>query len=381
MHAAEADWAALRYLPVAATGEFVASRQILIDNKVHGGRAGYDVVTPLVLADGRAVLVDRGWVPQLGSRSQLPDVSPPSGVVTVKGRIELPSSSYLELRRETPSGALWQNLDPGRYAAATGMRVLPVVIEAADASPPDDGLLREWPLPDFGAERHRIYMVQWYAFGALALGLWLWFNRPRAAARVPMVDIESQRNAIERPKRAGGGRIVALIAALSLAPIAAAFVVYFFFPRPPAANYGKLLRTEPAPVISGMRTDGSPFRLGELHGRWVLLFVAPAGCSTACERAAYATRQARTMQGKDQDRIVRVLLVADDAAPPPALPAHTDLIVVRVAAKGIDLLPGGPDALYVIDPLGNLVLRYPTDPDIRGIANDLTRLLKASRIG
>ncbi|HET7032355.1 MAG TPA: hypothetical protein VFJ48_04465, partial [Casimicrobiaceae bacterium] len=128
--------------------------------------------------------------------------------------------------------------------------------------------------------------------------------------------------------------------------------------------------------------DGSPFRLADLHGRWVLLLGSPTGCSTSCDKAAYATRQARTMQGKDQDRIVRVLLVVGDAPPPPALLAqHPDLIVVRVAANGLDLLPGGTDALYVIDPLGNLVLRYRENPDIRGIANDLTRLLKASRIG
>ncbi|HVN36473.1 MAG TPA: SURF1 family protein [Casimicrobiaceae bacterium] len=174
--AADADWAALRFLPVVATGEFVASGQILVDNKVHAGRAGYDVVTPLALADGRAVLVDRGWTPQGASRSQLPDVPPPTGVVQVRGRLALPAG-YVELQRTTPVGALWQNLDPARYSSATGLRVLPVVIEAAAASDPDDGLIREWPLPDFGAERHRIYMVQWYAFAALAAGIWLWFSR------------------------------------------------------------------------------------------------------------------------------------------------------------------------------------------------------------
>src|SRR5215471_1358296 len=101
--ATDSDWAALRYLPVVASGEFVASRQILVDNRVHSGRAGYDIVTPLVLADGRVVLVDRGWTPQLGSRSQLPDVPPPKGVVSVSGRIALPAA-YLELRRGEPSG-------------------------------------------------------------------------------------------------------------------------------------------------------------------------------------------------------------------------------------------------------------------------------------
>jgi len=178
--ASDSDWAALRYLPVVATGEFVASRQILIDNKVHAGRAGFDVVTPLALADGRAVLVDRGWTPQLASRSQLPEVPPPAGVVSVRGRLVLPPD-YFELQRVAPAGPVWQNLDPARYAAATGLRLLPVVIEDRGTPAPDDGLVREWPFPDFGADRHRIYMVQWYAFAALAAALWVWFNRPRRA--------------------------------------------------------------------------------------------------------------------------------------------------------------------------------------------------------
>jgi hypothetical protein len=197
-----------------------------------------------------------------------------------------------------------------------------------------------------------------------------------------MVDAAPQRAAAEAaPKSGSGRRIIFLIAALSLAPIAAAFVIYYFFPQQPAANYGTLLPTGPAPPISGMRADGSPFRLDELRGRWVLLWGEPGACGPACDKAAYATRQARTMQGKDQDRIVRALLVVGDAPPPALVAQHPDLIVVRVAAGALDSLPGGSRAVYVIDPLGNLVLRYPQDPDIRGIANDLARLLKASRIG
>jgi len=180
----------------------------------------------------------------------------------------------------------------------------------------------------------------------------------------------------------GGRRIIVLIAALALAPIVAAYIVYYWFPRQPAANYGTLLTTVPAPPIAGKRADGSPFRLDELRGRWVLLWDAPGDCGFACEKALYATRQARTMQGKDQDRIARAWVVTGDAMPAPAVLApHPDLVAIRVSGSAGDLLPGGPGTVYVIDPLGNLVLRYPTDPDIRGVANDLTRLLKASRIG
>jgi surfeit locus 1 family protein len=176
----DADWTALRYRAVAATGEYLPQQQIFIDNKVQAGRVGYHVVTPLKLSDGRVVLVDRGWIPLHASRSELPDAPPPVGQVTVHGRIAFAPSAYLELKADATPGPIRQNLDPARFAAATGLSVLPAIIEAIAAPAPDDGLVRAWPAPDFGIETHRIYMVQWYAFALLAIGLWLWFHRPRA---------------------------------------------------------------------------------------------------------------------------------------------------------------------------------------------------------
>jgi hypothetical protein len=176
-------------------------------------------------------------------------------------------------------------------------------------------------------------------------------------------------------------RTLYLIATIVLAPIVASYVIYYFFPREARVNYGTLLPTAPAPAIDGTRTDGSPFRLEDLQGRWVLLGIGRGECAADCERILYATRQARTMQGKDQDRVVRAWLSAGDAVPSAILAQHPDLVVARVPATALDRMPGDAGPLYLIDPLGNLVLRYPVDPDIRGIANDLERLLKASRIG
>jgi len=174
------DWTPWRFRPVIATGAFDAKHQILIDNRVHAGTVGFDVVTPLVLNDGRVVLVDRGFVAAGLSRATLPQAPPPDGAVAVRGRLNLPAGHYFELGRDTPVGVLWQHLDPRRYAEATGIAVLPVVIEATAPTGRDDGLIRDWPDPDFGSERHRIYMVQWYTFAAMALVLWAWFVlRPR----------------------------------------------------------------------------------------------------------------------------------------------------------------------------------------------------------
>ena len=105
---------------------------------------------------------------------------PPAGAVSVRGRLVLPTTGYVELRPEAPAGAVWQNLDPARFGAAAGIDVLPVVVEATAGAAPDDGLVRDWPAPDFGIETHRIYMVQWNAFALLAAFLWLWFHRPYA---------------------------------------------------------------------------------------------------------------------------------------------------------------------------------------------------------
>jgi len=172
------------------------------------------------------------------------------------------------------------------------------------------------------------------------------------------------------------------IAAIALAPIIASYTVYYLFPRAPSANYGTLLPTAPIAGIEGTRDDGSPFRLDELRGRWVLVALGDEGCERGCEGLLYATRQARTMQGKEQDRIARVFLRAGEPTPSPALLAqHPGLIVARVATGVAAKFPGGARALYLVDPLGNFVLSYPANPDIKGIAKDLSRLLKASQIG
>jgi surfeit locus 1 family protein len=185
-----AAWTELRYRPVSVAGEYDAARQIYVDNRVHAGRAGYHVVTPLVLADGRAVLVVRGWVPAGATRAEIPAARPPAGPVVVHGRLAIPSSGYLELAKNAVTDPVWPNLDPTRFAAAKGIDVLPAVVEETRAPVPDDGLVRDWPTPDFGVDMHRMYMLQWYAFAVLAAVLWVALNwrRPAPAAAATSDD-------------------------------------------------------------------------------------------------------------------------------------------------------------------------------------------------
>jgi surfeit locus 1 family protein len=164
-----ADPRALVHKRVEVRGRFVPERSVLLDNKLRRGRAGYEVVTPLRLAGSDwHVLVNRGWIAAPPSRQNLPEVRAPSTEVTLDGVAleRLPQA----LQPGVPSGgALRQNLDIGAFAAETGLRLLPLVIE--QRSELNDGLLREWPAPDFGVERHESYALQWYSFAALAIVL------------------------------------------------------------------------------------------------------------------------------------------------------------------------------------------------------------------
>jgi surfeit locus 1 family protein len=383
------DVAALRFRPVRASGEFDGRRQVLIDNKVHAGRPGFDVVTPLKLSGGdRYVLVDRGWIAQGTNRSSLPQVPPPAGEVGVEGRINLPPAHYLELKLDAGPGPVRQNLDIDRIAAATGLPLLPFVIEQTDNA--GDSLIRDWPPPDFGIDQHRGYMVQWYSLAGLGIVLWLglnWRARTARAAEPPPQrtrDGSSSAGSSTGPTR--GRRTLLLLALVALSPIVAAYVAYYWFAPTQRVNYGELLDARPAPEIAGEYPDGKPFALVELRGRWVLLVVSGTDCRDPCRRALNATRVARTIQGRERDRVVRVWLQPAAAPLPPAdlLAEHPGLVAARAAPIELARLPIDPSdaaSILMLDPRGNLVLRYRGDPDIERLAKDLERLLRASQIG
>jgi hypothetical protein len=175
---------------------------------------------------------------------------------------------------------------------------------------------------------------------------------------------------VTQEARRRGRRTLILIAVVAVAPVVASYAAYYLFPRDRQVNYGELLPTEPAPGGAA---------LAEFKGRWVLAVAAPSACDAQCAAGLYGTRQARTIQGKQMDRVARVWLVTDDGAPAAGLLAeHPDLAVRRGTLAA---WPAGGERVYLVDPLGNLVLAWPRDPDIKKMAADIGRLLKASRIG
>lgn len=176
---------------VRLQGRWRADATVWLDNRSMNGRAGFYAVTPLVLGDGRAVLVQRGWWPRDAvERTHITAPAPPEGMVQVYGRIAAGASHYFALGPE-PAGArpIRQNVDVAEYAREIRLPLLPLVVlqedEPGAATPAADGLLRQWPPPPVDVQKHYGYAFQWFALSALVLGLYVWFQilRPRCATR------------------------------------------------------------------------------------------------------------------------------------------------------------------------------------------------------
>jgi surfeit locus 1 family protein len=151
---------------VAVRGTFLPQHTVFLDNKLRKGRVGFEVVTPLKLANSDLhVLVNRGWVEAPPVRGLAPQVRTPAGEVRVEG-IALERLPQALQAGAAPSGRIRQNLDLESFAKESGLRLQPPLIEQHSLS--DDGLLREWPRLDAGVEKHESYALQWYSLAALA---------------------------------------------------------------------------------------------------------------------------------------------------------------------------------------------------------------------
>lgn len=156
-------------------GEFDDAHTILLDNRVVDGVAGYHVLTPLRVEGGPvAILVNRGWMALGRSRAQVPAPPTPDGRLRLEGMAVDPHTRFVELGDAAPQGRVWQNLDFGRYAQATGLPLQPVVLQ--QTSDTGDGLRRDWPRPDAGVDTHVSYAFQWYSLATTLVLLWLVMN-------------------------------------------------------------------------------------------------------------------------------------------------------------------------------------------------------------
>jgi hypothetical protein len=188
----------------------------------------------------------------------------------------------------------------------------------------------------------------------------------------------------------GRGRLKLIAVLLVCAsPVIASYLMYYAFPPSGRTNFGTLIEPQrPVPALRLTDLDGRPYRIDALLGQWVLVQIDAGECAAACADKLFALRQQRTMTGKDRDRIDRLWLVTDAAPiPGPLLRDYEGTVVVRGDPAELSaLLPLEPgrraeDYLWVIDPLGNLMMRFPADGEPSKIRKDIGRLLKASRVG
>ncbi len=181
-----------------------------------------------------------------------------------------------------------------------------------------------------------------------------------------------------------------LVIAICASPLFFSYLTYYVIKPDGRTNYGTLLdpRLYPMPQLDSVLQGGEATGLDAYKGKWIMLQVGSSDCREACQTSLLHMRQLRLMQGKDMSRIERVMVITDEN------PIETSLLreydgthFLRAAARPVEAwLPAEAgarvqDRIYLIDPLGNLMMRYPVDPDPAKIKNDMTKLLKASSIG
>jgi cytochrome oxidase Cu insertion factor (SCO1/SenC/PrrC family) len=195
-------------------------------------------------------------------------------------------------------------------------------------------------------------------------------------------------------RRRWRGRLTLILLVLVFAlPLAAAIWLYHnpeIWKPTTFTNHGQLMdpprRLEPVALVD---LAGQPFGIEQLRGQWTLLHVGNARCDDACEKALIGTRQLRLALGHNMDRVQRVYLSTDASALPRIAPLRAEhprlhLVTGEGEALAAVIAALGRDALghiYLLDPLGNLVLRYGPEVSARDMLKDVRKLLRNSRIG
>jgi cytochrome oxidase assembly protein ShyY1 len=174
--------AADRFSRVAFAARFEPEHQFLLDNRIHDGQPGYEVLTPALLNDGRRILVDRGWVPFGGYRDRLPDISlAASTEVRLSGRIEeLPAAGLASGRAPPAADDPWPKVTSfpthDELEHALGQKVARRIL-LLDADVRDAGdYVRQWSPPGLAPDRHFSYAIQWWGFAVVLLVLYFGLN-------------------------------------------------------------------------------------------------------------------------------------------------------------------------------------------------------------
>ncbi len=188
-----------------------------------------------------------------------------------------------------------------------------------------------------------------------------------------------------------GGRLrMLLVMLVCAAPVIASYFTYYVIRPEGRRNFGELIDPQrPLPAVQAKNLAGESVMLPTLKGQWLFVSVAGGACEAQCQQHLYLQRQLRETLGKEKDRLDRVWLINDDApVPPEIVPALKDATVLRVppAALAQWLQAGKGHALnehlYVVDPLGNWMMRFPAGLNAETALKakrDLDQLMRAAR--
>jgi cytochrome oxidase Cu insertion factor (SCO1/SenC/PrrC family) len=197
--------------------------------------------------------------------------------------------------------------------------------------------------------------------------------------------------------KARGRRKILLVALTAALPLIIAYALFYSGWRPGStANYGELVQPARPIADATLQTlDKKKIRFSEWRGKWTLITFSPAECLSPCEKTLYNLRQVVAAQGEEAKRVQSVFIVTDPKALVwlhYAIKDYPDMLVivgpmedVRTLARQFVLPDGSPpegsQRIYLVDPLGNLMMSYPPGADPTGLRKDLARLLRISQIG
>lgn len=193
-------------------------------------------------------------------------------------------------------------------------------------------------------------------------------------------------------KKKSGRRKLLMVLVICAFPMIASYISYYFIKPGGRVNYGKLIepqREMPSLILTEPNDKVIP--INTLKGKWLMITVGGAKCDQVCDEQLFYLRQIRLAQGKDSERITRLRFITDKAEiDPNLLEKYAGTLFVRTDMKQVtdwlseehtesnDEISGH---IFLVDPLGNLMMRFPAQPDPNKIKKDIIRLLKASSIG
>ncbi len=177
-----------------------------------------------------------------------------------------------------------------------------------------------------------------------------------------------------------------MLALVCVAPIVASYLAYYVWRPDSFRNYGELIAPIAMPGLGQGDTASPDPAFTQIRGHWSFVMVASGACDQPCRDKLWQMRQLRLTQGKDADRVVRTWIVDDHVTPNAGLLREYEgtMVLMDGAQALLSRLPAtgsARDHLYLVDPLGNLMMRFPKDADPNLIKKDLTKLLSVSRIG